>query len=106
MRMITPSDLKAKIDKGEEIQIIDIREPEKFEAGHIHGSVNIFQKDIPVNIDKISRSGMVVLGCTYGMKSDQVYIYLREKHKFKNLWLLEGGFYDWSRDVDPSMIAL
>jgi len=105
MKVITPQDLKAKIDRGDEVQIIDIREPEKFETGHIPGSINIFQKDIPQHIDKISRSGMVVIGCTYGMKSDQVYLYLREKHKFNNLWILEGGFYDWSRDVDPKMIA-
>jgi rhodanese-related sulfurtransferase len=106
MRMISPVELKKRLDSQEEVQIIDIREPEKFEAGHIAGSINIFQKDVPMNIDKISRTGMVVLGCTYGMKSDQVYIYLREKHNFKNLWLLEGGFYDWSRDVDPGMVAL
>lgn len=106
MRVITPHELKAKMDKGEEIQVIDIREPEKFETGHISGSINIFQKDIPANIDRISRTGMVVIGCTYGMKSDQVYLYLREKHKFKNLWILEGGFYDWSRDVEPTMVVL
>jgi len=106
MRMITPVELKARLDKGEEVQIIDIREPEKFQAGHLHGALNIFQKDVPMHIDKISRTGMVVICCTYGMKSDQVYIYLREKHKYKNIWVLEGGLYDWSRDVDPTMVAL
>ena len=105
MKVITPKELQAKLDQGEEVQIIDIREPEKFVAGHIPGSINIFQKDIPQHVDKISRSGMVVIGCTYGMKSDQVYIYLREKHKFKNLWILEGGFFDWARDIDPKMIV-
>jgi rhodanese-related sulfurtransferase len=105
MKVITPKELKSKIDQGEDVQIIDIREPEKFEAGHIPGSINIFQKEMPQHIDKISRTGMLVIACTYGMKSDQVYIYLREKHKFKNLWILEGGLYDWSRDVDPKMIA-
>jgi rhodanese-related sulfurtransferase len=49
---------------------------------------------------------MVVIACTYGMKSDQVYIYLREKLRFKNIWILEGGIFDWSRDVEPSMKAL
>lgn len=106
MKTITPIVLKEKIDKGEEIQIIDIREPEKFEAGHIKGSLNIFQKDIPQQVENISHKGMVVICCAYGMKSDQVYIYLYEKHKFKNLWILEGGLYDWSMDIDPSMVVL
>lgn len=106
MRMITPLKLNEKLENGEEVQIIDIREEEKFLAGHISGSVNIFQKNIPLHTNEISRTGMVVICCTYGMKSDQVYIYLREKHKFKNLWVLEGGLYDWNRDVDPTMAAL
>jgi sulfur-carrier protein adenylyltransferase/sulfurtransferase len=106
MRIIAPKDLKVIMDKNEQIFIIDIREPEKFQAGHITGSVNIFQKDVPQNIDRIPREGMVVIACTYGMKSDQVYIYLREKHKFSNLYILEGGLYDWARDVDTQMTAL
>jgi len=106
MRTVTPLELKARLDKGEEIQVIDIREPEKFQAGHMQGALNIFQKDIPAHVDKISRAGMVVICCTYGIKSDQVYLYLREKHKRKNLWILEGGLYDWSRQIDPTMLAL
>ncbi len=106
MRTISPKELKEKIDTGHEVHVLDIREPEKFSAGHIDGSVNIFQKDVPTNLEKIPQTGMLVIVCTYGMKSDQVYIYLREKHKYKNLWILEGGLYDWTRDVDPEMVAL
>lgn len=106
MRTITPKDLKEKMDKSEPVFIIDIRETDKYEAGHIDGSVNIFQNDIPENVENIPREGIVVIACTYGMKSDQAYIYLREKHKFRNLYILEGGLYDWARDVDPEMTSL
>lgn len=106
MRTITPKDLKEKMDSSEPVFIMDIREPEKYEAGRIEGSVNIFQKDIPVHVENIPREGIVVIACTYGMKSDQAYIYLREKHKYKNLYILEGGLYDWARDIDPEMAAL
>ena len=106
MRTISPTELKEILDKNEPALVIDIREPEKYVAGHISGSVNIFQKDVPQNIEKIPREGKVIIACTYGMKSDQVYIYLREKHKFRNLYILEGGLYEWVRDVDPGMTAL
>lgn len=106
MRTIEPAKLKAIIDSGVPVTIIDIREPEKFQAGHLKGSINIFQKDIPQHIDRISRTEMVVIVCAYGMKSDQVYLFLREKHKFKNLWILEGGLYDWSVHVDPDLVVL
>ncbi len=106
MRTIEPVKLKAMLDEGENAMIIDIREPEKFQAGHLQGSINIFQKDIPQHIDRISRTDMVVIVCAYGMKSDLVYLFLREKHKFKNLWILEGGLYEWSVQIDPGLVVL
>ena len=105
MRIITPAELKVRMDKGENIQVIDIREPFNFSAGHIEGSLNICQRDIPDNVHQIQRVDNVVIVCAYGMKSDQVYIYLREKHKFKNLLILEGGLYDWSVMFDPKMVV-
>ncbi|MGB4205867.1 MAG: rhodanese-like domain-containing protein [Bacteroidales bacterium] len=105
MRIITPAELKARMDKGENFQIIDIRESFNFSAGHIEGSLNICQRDIPDNVHQIQRVDNVVIVCAYGMKSDQVYIYLREKHKYKNLMILEGGLYDWAAMFDPKMVV-
>lgn len=103
MKSIYPAELKSLLDKNEPVQIIDIRDPEEYEAGHLPGAVSIRRLDIPNHVEQISRTTKVVVYCTYGMKSDQVAIYLQEKHKFKNIYVLEGGIYDYAREVDPSI---
>jgi sulfur-carrier protein adenylyltransferase/sulfurtransferase len=103
MRYLTPSELKEKLDRGESMQIIDTRDPIKYEECHIQGAMNIPQIDLPDNIDKISRDIPIVIYCLYGVKSEAPYLYLREKVKIKNVFILEGGLYQWANDIDQSM---
>ncbi|NVO18307.1 MAG: rhodanese-like domain-containing protein [Bacteroidetes bacterium] len=103
MRYLTPSELKEKLDNGEQIQIIDTRDPIKFEECHIDGAINIPQIDLPERVDSISRDIPIVIYCLYGVKSEAPFLYLREKAKFKNVFILEGGLYQWANDIDRSM---
>lgn len=103
MRYLTPAELKAMIDKGEPMQVIDTRDPIKFEECHIPGAINIPQIDLPEKADMISRQDPVILYCLYGVKSEAPFIYLREKLKIKNVWILEGGIYQWANDLDQSL---
>ena len=106
MHYITPEDLQAKIKQGEEVCIIDTRPAEKYAECHIAGAISVPQISIPNNLDKFRTEGLVVIYCQFGMKSEQVYIYMREKAKRKNIYILEGGIYQWAKDVDPSMPVL
>ncbi|MBK7211934.1 MAG: rhodanese-like domain-containing protein [Bacteroidales bacterium] len=103
MRYLTPAELKAMIDKGEPMQVIDTRDPIKFEECHIPGAINIPQIDLPEKADMISRQDPVILYCLYGVKSEAPFLYLREKLKIKNVWILEGGIYQWANDLDQSL---
>lgn len=103
MNYITPEDLKKLLDSQEPFQLIDTREAEKFGICHIPTAVSIPQLELPYRLDEINREGKVVVYCIYGMKSDQVYIYLKDKLKIKQLYILEGGIYQYARDIDPSM---
>jgi len=103
MRYITPTDLNRKIEQNEPVQIIDTREPEKFTECHIAGSINIPSIELPDNLNRIERAIPVVIYCQYGVKSDAPYLYLREKQKFKNIYILEGGIYQWANDIDRNM---
>jgi rhodanese-related sulfurtransferase len=106
MRYITPEDLNAKINQGEEICIIDTREAVKFAECHISGAISVPQISIPNNLEKFPPEGLVVIYCQYGMKSEQVFIYLREKAKRKNIYILEGGIYQWAKDIEPTLPVL
>lgn len=106
MRYITPADLKIKLDKGEDISIIDTRQEEKYIECHLPGAVSVPQISIPNNLEKFPLEGEVIIYCQYGMKSEQVFLYLKEKAKRRNIYILEGGIYQWAKDVDPSLPVL
>ncbi len=103
MKFINPAELKALIDSGADFQLIDTRDAEKFETCHIQGAVSIPQLDLPYKLDLINKDMKVVIYCIYGMKSEQVYIYLKDKLKIKQLFILEGGIYQYATEIDPSM---
>lgn len=103
MNFITPAELKSLSDNGEKFQLIDTREAEKYSICHIESAVSIPQIELPERLNEIEKDGKVVIYCIYGMKSEQVYIYLKDKLKIRNLYILEGGIYQYARDIDPSM---
>jgi rhodanese-related sulfurtransferase len=103
MKFITPKELKKLLDSNEILQIVDTRDFEKYETCHIEKAVSIPQIELPGRLNEIKKDGKVVIYCIYGMKSDQVYIYLKDKLKIQDLSILEGGIYQYALDVDPTM---
>jgi rhodanese-related sulfurtransferase len=103
MNFITPEELKKMLDTNDQFQLIDTRENDKFNICHINSAVSIPQMELPERLNEIKTGSKVVIYCIYGMKSEQVYIYLKDKLKIKNLFILEGGIYQYARDIDPSM---
>jgi len=103
MKFLTPTQLKTMIDSKEDFQLIDTREADKFERCHIQGALSIPQLELPYKLNLVQKDNIVVIYCIYGMKSEQVYIYLKDKLKIKDLYILEGGIYQYASDVDPSM---
>ena len=103
MKYITTFELKEKMDKGEAFQLIDTRGPEEFDECHIEGAISIPQIDLPELSHLISREIPVIIYCIYGVKSQAPYLYLTEKLKFRNIYVLDGGIYQWATDIDPSL---
>ena len=105
MKYITTFELHEKIANKEPLQIIDTRETGKFIEGHIPDAINIPQSDLPERTESVSNDVPVIIYCLYGVKSQAPYLYLTEKKKFKNIYILEGGIYQWTIDIDPSINA-
>ncbi len=103
MKFITAFELKEKIDRNESFQLIDTREAEKFKEGHIGNAINITQIDLPDYSRLVARDIPVIIYCLYGVKSQAPYLYLTEKLKLKNIFILEGGIYQWASDIDPDI---
>lgn len=102
MKFITAQELKQWIDNNEPIQLIDTRTTDKYETCHIPGAISI-PLDIPMMLGLIDTNSKVVIYCIYGIKSEQVFIYLKDKLKIKELFILDGGIYKYATEIDPTM---
>ncbi|MDR2104322.1 MAG: molybdopterin-synthase adenylyltransferase MoeB [Deferribacteraceae bacterium] len=101
--VITAKELKARLDAGDELQIVDIREP--------HEQVIFrFPKSFPIPLGQISRrkdeldeSKDTVFICKIGQRSIFAIRALREAGYSGRLFNLQDGVNAWARDIDPSL---
>src|SRR5436190_7425031 len=102
MKEITVQELKEKMDRKDDFQLIDVREI------HEHEMVNIGGELIPMNTvmnhaDKISRDKQVVIYCRSGKRSGVVVKQLESSLGLENLYNLKGGILAWANEVDNSL---
>jgi len=102
MKDIAPKDLKARLDAGEDMDIIDVREDWEVQIGTLPNVIHIPMNDIPDAVDRISKDKPVVIYCHTGVRSEQVALWL-ESEDYENILNLVGGIAGWKRDVDPSI---
>ena len=104
MKSISPKELKAMMDSGNEFQLIDIRDDYEYNICCIGGEkINMYS--IPDNINKISRNNKVIIYCRTGSRSLNIVKFLEESFSFDNVYNLDGGILRWRDDVDSSLVA-
>ncbi|MDQ0197325.1 rhodanese-like domain-containing protein [Neobacillus ginsengisoli] len=79
-------------------QLIDVREPNEFEAGHILGARNIPMSQMKMRMKEIRSDMPVYLYCQSGMRSARAAQFLNRKG-YKDLTQLHGGFKGWSGKI-------
>jgi adenylyltransferase/sulfurtransferase len=99
---IQPKELKAKLDAGEPIELVDVREPHEAQICQIPGSKLIPLATIPMRMDELDRKKEIVLYCRYGVRSAQAALFLSHQG-FERVFNLTGGTLAWADDVDPDM---
>lgn len=100
---LTPEDLHHRLQRGETLQLIDVRQPEEFAYCHITGSRLIPLGDLPRRAEEIDPAVPAVLICHHGVRSMQALAYLQHRHELTNLLNLRGGIHAWSTQVDASV---
>lgn len=65
----TVKDLKAMIDRGEEITVLDVRSPMEFKMGHVPGAINLPLGSAPANAPALDPASKVAIICHSGMRS-------------------------------------
>lgn len=99
---ISVRELKQKMDNGESVTLIDVREPFEYEIARIEGARLVPLGELESRIEELPRSGTLVLHCHSGGRSEHATQLLRERG-FGNALNLEGGIDAWSIEVDPGV---
>jgi rhodanese-related sulfurtransferase len=99
---ITATQLQSRLLAGEDVQLIDVREPGEFDYCHLPGSVLLPLGELARRAEEIRSEGPVVLICHHGVRSGQALAFLRHRHGLSNLLNLRGGVHAWATQVDPA----
>jgi adenylyltransferase/sulfurtransferase len=100
---ITAVALKARLDRGDALRIIDIRMPHERTMGSLPGSVSIPLPRLIGHMEKLNPAEETVLVCKKGENSELAAIALREQGYTGRLLNLVGGMNAWAREADPSI---
>ena len=100
--IITPKELKSKLDKNEPVFLLDVREDFEFKPCHIEGSKHIPLATLFYMIKEIPKDKEIIAICHHGHRSKAACEFLMEKG-CQNVKNLQGGVAAWADEVDKNM---
>jgi adenylyltransferase/sulfurtransferase len=98
---ISAVELKQRLDRGDSLKIVDVREPNEYQINRIEGSVLIPLGDVPQRYRELNPDEEIVVQCKMGGRSAKAADFLRSVG-FKRVLNLRGGILDWIDKVDPT----
>ena len=98
---ITPRELKSRLDKGDDVYILDVREPHEYQICNLNGHL-IPLGELPRRVHELDSSREIVAHCRSGKRSAEAVEFL-QKAGFRKISNLKGGILAWSDEVDSSV---
>src|ERR1700731_767665 len=98
---IPPRELRARLDRGDDLFILDVREPHEFQICNLNGHL-IPLGELPRRVHELDSSREIVAHCRSGKRSAEAVDFLR-KAGFRKILNLKGGILALSDEVDPSV---
>lgn len=97
IKIFSTEEIEAKVEAGEDIELVDVREDEEVQEGMIEGAKHIRMNDIPDNLDYFDKEKEYIFICRSGRRSENVCHYLQEQgYKVANM---DGGMMHWTGEV-------
>ena len=94
-------ELKRRLDAGDSLLLLDVREPFEYQIAHIGGTF-IPMNDVPRRLNEIDRNREIVVHCAVGGRSQRVAEFLKQ-NGYGKVSNLAGGIRAWSEQIDPSV---
>jgi len=98
---ITARELKERLDRGEDVFILDVREPHEYQICNLKGHL-IPLGELPKRVHELDSAREIVAHCKSGKRSAQAVDFLRQAG-FRKIYNLRGGILSWSTEVDASV---
>ncbi len=95
-------ELKNRLAEGDDLYLLDVREPQEFQYARIDGSTLIPLQQIPQRFSELDPARVIVVICHHGMRSMQAAHFLAQQG-FANIANLTGGIDAWSLTCDSSV---
>lgn len=103
MKEISAEELKKKINNGEPLTVVDVREPhEAYISDPDIDKLSIPFDDLPGRLDELNKEATIVCICRSGNSSADA-CKLLDKKGFKDTLSLAGGINEWAKKIDPSL---
>ena len=99
---LSVDELKAELDRGDKLVLIDVREPREWAISDLSDSVKIPLGTLPQNLEKLSKDDEIVVYCRTGGRSGNAVAFLMEQG-FEKVRNLAGGINRWAERIDKSM---
>ncbi|MCP9461373.1 MAG: rhodanese-like domain-containing protein [Nitrospira sp.] len=97
--IITPKELKTRLDRGDKLVLLDVREPWEHAIAKLENSVLIPLGTLPQSLEKLDRNSEIIAYCHHGMRSGDATAFLLQQG-FSNVKNLIGGIDAWSLQID------
>ena len=98
---IAPRELKSRMDRGDDLFILDVREPHEYQICNLRGHL-IPLGELSRRVHELDSSREIVAHCRSGKRSAEAVEFLRSAG-FRKVLNLKGGILAWSDEVDPSV---
>ena len=102
MRIISALELNDAMQKGQEFEIVDVREPYEYDACNI-GSVHIPMGEICNRIADLPKNKNIVIMCRSGKRAEAVANILMTDYSISNVYILDGGILAWKDQIDSTL---
>ena len=99
---ITPEALKASLDGGQRVLLLDVREPYEYALCHLEGAKLIPLGELPDRVKELDKASAIVAYCHVGVRSTSAAAILRQAG-YPSARNLKGGIDAWAERVDPKM---
>lgn len=102
VQAITPVELAQRMERGEELFLLDVRSLEEYQICHIEKSIHMPAEEVYRRYEELPRDRDIVVICHYGTRAETIVVFLRLQG-FR-AFNLKGGIYLYSITVAPDLV--